>query len=134
MAGGVLRPRAASISLAVNRLRLQIIDRFLAHLRPDLLLDVGAHLLERLRFALLDQNQVIPVGCFNGFGDLPDGRREHHFIKLRHHLPRTESPQIAAILARPGVVGFCLGLILELRARGDLGTDFFGLRERFCVR
>ena len=59
--------------------------------------------------ALFDQNQVIAEGCFNGFGDLPDGRFEHHFIELRHHLARAERAQIAAIFARAGIVGFDLG-------------------------
>ena len=77
---------------------------------------------------------MIAVGCFNGLGDLPHGRLEHHFIELRHHLPRAERPQIAAILARAGIVGFDFGLILELRPRHDLGPHFLGLGERFFVR
>ena len=114
------------------RLRLQTLDGLLAHLRPDLLLDIAARILERLRFALLDQNEVISVSGLDRLGDLSDGRFEHHFIEFRHHLSRAECAQIAAIFARPGVVGFGLGLILEFRAGDDLRAHFFGLGESFA--
>ena len=38
-----------------RRLGLRRLDRLLAHLRPDLLLDVATLFLESLRFALFDQ-------------------------------------------------------------------------------
>src|SRR5689334_12564951 len=43
-------------------LGLQRVDRLLSHLRPDLLLDFAAHLVERLGFAFLYENQMISEG------------------------------------------------------------------------
>ena len=75
------------------------LDRLLPDVRPDLLLDFSACFVERLRFALFHQDEVIPIRSLDGLRDLPERRFKDHFIEFRNHRYAAVSPRRFDMLA-----------------------------------
>ena len=99
-----------------RRVRLHLIDRFLGQLGLQIFFNLGLGIVESLRRARGDLDDVIAELGFHRLADFAYRQRERRLVERRHHLAVLEFAQIAALCARARVVRF------GFRQRGEIGA------------
>ena len=76
---------------------LQVLHLFLGEVGLDLGFDFDFDVIEALVELLLNLDDVVSEGGFDGVADLTGGSGEGDFLKLRDHLAAAEGSKVSAI-------------------------------------